>query len=142
MSNNINICHRCEFRKKDCNGLGPCLCTADASNRGFAEIAHNGDCPKGYFIEPGSLPKYDPNQALSTPVPAPPQPVPRAEWPAWAKGLALLSKAEDAGIGDTVHRVIGDFASEKFSLWHKLIFGTPCQCAARQAQWNQQYPLK
>lgn len=121
------VCMLCDHRK----WIGPTILACDIDDKSIIEHGMIGQCPLGKFDKP-----------IEVKPSAPPQPVPRAEWPTWAKGLALLSKAEDAGIGDTAHRVIGDFASEKFSLWHKLIFGTPCQCAARQAQWNQQYPLK
>ena len=70
------------------------------------------------------------------------RPVPRDRWPLWAKGLALVSTDADIGIGDTVRRLIGDFASDAFKAWHKATFGRSCDCSARQAKWNAQYPLR
>lgn len=70
------------------------------------------------------------------------RPVPRDEWPLWAKALAMTRAESDSGVGDTVRRTIGDFASDTFKAWHKTIFGKPCSCAARQAKWNAQFPYR
>ncbi len=67
--------------------------------------------------------------------------IPYHNWPLWAKTLVLLAKPEDKGIGDVVLRTIGETNSYKFKAWHKLTFGKDCNCAARQARWNAQYPL-
>lgn len=66
-------------------------------------------------------------------------PLPYEDWPVWAKGFALLKNSEDQGVGDTVARLIGDFASEKFKAWHRKIFNQECGCHKRQAIWNSQY---
>ena len=68
--------------------------------------------------------------------------LPQSEWPWWAKGIGLFGQADDMGIGDTVHRLIGDFASEQFSAWHQRIFGTPCRCPERRAEWNAEFSYK
>jgi hypothetical protein len=70
------------------------------------------------------------------------RPVPRDQWPIWAKTLALVSTDSDRGVGDTVKRLIGDFASEAFKTWHKATFGKPCSCQERQDKWNAQYPYQ
>jgi len=64
----------------------------------------------------------------------------RGEWPGWARGLAVLRRPEDTGVGDTVHRIIGDTASATFAKWHKIMFGTDCGCPERRAEWNKTYP--
>ena len=70
------------------------------------------------------------------------RPVPREQWPLWAKALALASTDADSGIGDTVRRIIGNFASDAFKTWHKVTFGRSCDCQARRERWNAQFPLK
>ncbi len=67
--------------------------------------------------------------------------IPRDAWPVWAKGFAWLARSQDKGIGDVVARVIGDENSDKFKAWHRMTFGKPCNCTARQATWNAMYPL-
>ncbi len=62
-------------------------------------------------------------------------------WPIWAKGLKQLATPDDKGIGDVVARIIGDETSAKFKAWHLATFGKDCNCTARQARWNRQFPL-
>ncbi len=69
------------------------------------------------------------------------QPIPRKDWPLWAKGLAMMSKAEDKGIGDVVRRLIGEENSEAFKKWFKSTTGKDCGCTGRQRRWNIEYPL-
>jgi hypothetical protein len=64
------------------------------------------------------------------------------EWPIWAKALRQFSKPEDAGIGDVVARMIGDYNSMAFKAWHLATFGKACNCSGRQKRWNALYPLK
>ncbi len=73
--------------------------------------------------------------------PKPIEPVPRKDWPLWAKGLGMLSKPEDKGVGDVVARMIGDENSEAFKAWHLATFGKACNCTARRDRWNRQFPL-
>lgn len=70
------------------------------------------------------------------------EPIPRNDWPMWAKAISQFSKPEDAGIGDVVARMIGDEKSAAFKAWHQWVFGKPCGCTGRQKRWNQFYPLK
>ncbi len=87
---------------------------------------------------------------LTTPLGAPlpkqpksilPQPVPRKDWPIWAKALAMIAKPEDKGIGDVVARTIGAENSEAFKKWYKATTGKDCGCTGRQLRWNIEYPL-
>ena len=71
--------------------------------------------------------------------PPPKIPVPREEWPLWAKGIALIGSSEDKGVGDTIYRVIGDENSETFKTWYRKIFGKDCSCATRRWLWNELY---
>jgi hypothetical protein len=70
----------------------------------------------------------------------PVEPLDPVLWPKWAKVVALLSRAEDLGVGDTVARVIGKPASAAFKAWYFGIFNKTCGCERRQAQWNTQFP--
>ena len=82
-------------------------------------------------------PPIRPSIAPQTPVAA----IPRAEWPMWAKGLAVLAKPEDKGIGDTVER-LAKVAGAKSLVEFAKDKGLPdCGCADRKARWNQQYPM-
>ncbi len=69
------------------------------------------------------------------------KPIPRDQWPGWAKALAQLSKPEDKGIGDVTARMIGDEKSAKFKTWFKATFNRDCGCIGRQLEWNLKYPL-
>ncbi len=70
-----------------------------------------------------------------------PQPIPRKDWPLWAKALAMIAKPEDKGIGDVVARTIGSENSEAFKKWYKATTGKDCGCTGRQLRWNIEYPL-
>lgn len=72
--------------------------------------------------------------------PPPKIPVPREEWPIWAKAIALAASPEDKGVGDTVARTIGDRNSARFKAWFKTIFDRDCNCADRHAAWDTLYP--
>lgn len=65
--------------------------------------------------------------------------VPREEWPLWAKGFALVKSDSDKGVGDTIERVVGSFGGEAVKRWHESIFGHPCNCTIRKAQFNLLY---
>ncbi len=69
------------------------------------------------------------------------QPIPRKDWPLWAKALAQFSKPEDKGIGDVVRRIIGEENSEAFKKWFKATTGKDCGCAGRHRRLNIEYPL-
>jgi hypothetical protein len=64
----------------------------------------------------------------------------KTRWPMWAKAIAALRAEGDAGVGDTVYRLIGPVTSEKFQRWHRLAFGRECGCPERRAEWNVRYP--
>ncbi len=63
------------------------------------------------------------------------------EWPMWAKALKQFATPADKGIGDVVHRTIGEENSESFKKYYKQITGKNCVCIGRQQLWNKQYPL-
>ncbi len=75
------------------------------------------------------------------PQPKPVQPLPRKDWPIWAKALAMIAKPEDKGIGDVVARTIGAENSESFKKWYKTTTGKDCGCTGRQQRWNIEYHL-
>jgi len=70
------------------------------------------------------------------------EPVPRHEWPAWARALSWIKKPNETGVGDTVHRLATGLGGEKFKAWYKRRTGEDCNCAARQKQFNEQYPYQ
>ncbi len=80
-------------------------------------------------------------QKKFSPKPTPIQPIPRKDWPLWAKGLAMISKPDDKGIGDTVARTIGAENSEAFKKWFKATTGKDCGCTGRHRRLNIEYPL-
>lgn len=65
---------------------------------------------------------------------------PFEQWPAWAKGIALLKTDADKGVGDTVYRTIGPDTSAAFKTWFILLFGRSCGCAKRHVKWNAEFP--
>ncbi len=69
------------------------------------------------------------------------QPIPRKDWPLWAKALAMIATPEDKGIGDVVARTIGAENSEAFKKWFKATTGKDCGCTGRHARLNRDYPL-
>jgi len=66
--------------------------------------------------------------------------LPAHEWPEWAKDLAKDSQPTDAGLGDTVARIIGGTRSGEFKNWFQQLFGKSCGCVERQRWLNQKYP--
>ena len=83
----------------------------------------------------------DPHRFITklTPPPNPLAEVPHEKWPAWALGVELLKKPEDAGVGDTVRRYADKLGGIQFKAMMAAL-GAPCKCAERQALWNKQYP--
>ncbi len=80
-------------------------------------------------------------QKKFTPQPKLIQPIPRKDWPLWAKGLAMLAKPEDKGVGDILARTIGAENSEAFKKWFKATTGKDCGCTGRHRRLNIEYPL-
>lgn len=63
-----------------------------------------------------------------------------SQWPLWARVITRLKSPEDAGVGDTVARLIGEVNSDQFKHWHRRTFGVDCGCDERQQHWNLLYP--
>lgn len=66
-------------------------------------------------------------------------PLPREEWPTWAKGIAMLGNKTDKGVGSTIERIIGPFGGDAFKAWHQKIFNRECHCTQRREQWDFMY---
>jgi hypothetical protein len=62
---NLDLCIRCPFVTQGC--MGPCACTADQRGRDIIDIAAAGDCPKGYFAAPETMPAFVPPPATTQP---------------------------------------------------------------------------
>jgi len=60
-------------------------------------------------------------------------------WPLWAKAMEKLRTPEDKGVGDTVHRIIGEDNSDKLKEWYLKTFHRICGCDGRKAEWNVKY---
>jgi hypothetical protein len=69
-----------------------------------------------------------------------PAPIPKGQWPLWAKAISLLKTDADKGIGDTIQRTIGDTNSVAFKTWYLTTFKRSCGCSARQDKWNNSFP--
>lgn len=61
------------------------------------------------------------------------------EWPQWAKAVKLLASKGDAGVGDTIARVVGPIGGDAFKAWTKSV-GFNCGCEKRQETLNARYP--
>lgn len=68
--------------------------------------------------------------------PKPPEPVPYAEWPWWAKLVAKRRKDGEAGVGSTFERLAAGVGGKRFEAWAKRR-GINCGCAARRSRWDQ-----
>lgn len=71
------------------------------------------------------------------PPPKPPAPVPREQWPRVVKLIAWRRKEGEAGVGDTLARLVPQGEAFKaFTNRH----GIDCGCARRQQKLNERYP--
>jgi len=109
--------------------------TFDLNNRSYAVVRHT-------LLAAGAIPK--PPAPVMTPVTTRPTsslplPIPRADWPRWAKFVHKLRKRDDRGIGDTVKRLAGR-NGKRFKRWYLATAGEECGCANRQHLWNAIYP--
>lgn len=64
------------------------------------------------------------------------------KWPRWATVLSLCQREPDAGVGDTLARLIGPIGGDAFKAWHETIFNKPCGCGWRQKTLNAKYPYR
>jgi hypothetical protein len=123
-----------------CQGRKKChLCRADNRiGEGFrVEMGKMFEMPgAGMFACPFDV------EAVPLTVSALPPPVPRKQWPEWAKRLADDANDNDVGIGDTVERRIGPAASAAFKTWYRAVFKKTCGCEKRKAEWNARYPYR
>lgn len=87
------------------------------------------------FVEADSV-----EQAQSLAVQSLPS-IPFENWPLWAKAISKFAIPEDKGVGDVIARKIGAENSAAFKAWYEMMFGKPCGCAGRHAQYNLLYPL-
>lgn len=62
-------------------------------------------------------------------------------WPAWARLISAKKTPNEAGVGDTVARIIGAFGGDAFKMWFTKKFGElDCGCSERQDRLNAMYP--
>ncbi len=69
------------------------------------------------------------------------QPAQPRPWPIWSKAVKLLATPEDAGIGDTIHRLAG-VAGTTFEAMFLRFFKRPCGCEVRRDLFNGRFPYK
>ena len=62
-------------------------------------------------------------------------------WPPWAEVVAMQARPGEAGLVETLERVVGSFGSEQFKVWYAEVFGVfkPCPCARLRARWSVLY---
>jgi len=65
--------------------------------------------------------------------------IPRHQWPLWARGVELLRKPGDQGVGDTIHWYATRVGGEKFKVMMTAL-GVPCGCDERREHYNQRFP--
>lgn len=68
------------------------------------------------------------------------EPLPRDQWPFWAKVVAKFRQLQDLGLGDSVVHLIGDARSERFKKWFERKFGRSCGCTDRRLWLNGRFP--
>lgn len=59
-------------------------------------------------------------------------------WPLWAKAIGAFRETVDAGVGDTVHRMLGAPGTAFKAMMTTV--GAPCGCNERKDEWNRSYP--
>lgn len=64
--------------------------------------------------------------------------LPFDEWPRWARSIAWFRAPQDAGVGDTIHRMLGS-AGVLFEATMEAL-GVPCRCPERKTEFNARFP--
>ena len=59
-----------------------------------------------------------------------------------ARAIKLMRTPEDAGVGDTIARVIGPVGGDAYKAWFLETFGKSCGCTERQEQLNETFPYE
>ncbi len=121
----------CDHYKK------PCPFAGGAEDGAWVCFHCSKNTAKGMWPAKDSLPKI---QAITINghLVKPTAPVPREQWPAWARWVAFRAKKGDAGVGDTVARELR-LPGDLFKAAMRTM-GADCGCNARQQVWNQKYP--
>lgn len=66
--------------------------------------------------------------------------LPPEQWPVWATTIGRLRTGVDAGVGDTIARLIGAETSAAIKRFIKSVAGVDCGCEARRGTFNALYP--
>ncbi len=61
-------------------------------------------------------------------------------WPTWAKMMRMVRQHGEAGLGDTIARLIGPIGGDVFKAWYLRTTGQDCGCGGRQDVLNARYP--
>jgi hypothetical protein len=128
----------------------PCICTGRPGVRcddGHCDLAPKGttyDQAKGHCVICWYW-HHDPRYRAAwggpgTPAPPRPAPLPLEKWPRWAKALAKRRRPGEAGVGDTLERLLRHKGGNLFKIAVKKLTGRDCGCAGRQANLNAEFP--
>lgn len=100
-------------------------------------------CPIGKFtVKLQTYNRRATNVTVRPPVPtaggtdAPPAPVPRDDWPLWAKTIARLATPKDRGVNDTIARTIRPVGGDAFENWFLALTGHPCNGDGQPERFN------
>lgn len=66
--------------------------------------------------------------------------VPEGERPLWVGVMSVFRTKGDAGIGDTIDRILGKVGGSVFKRWFKKATGRTCGCGTRAGALNALYP--
>ena len=97
-------------------------------------VAHTGRCGGGCGQASGA--PLPPTALALAKARAKAAPLPRAQWPAWAKAVALAAKPGDVGVGSTIARTIPG----PISMAVKVLSKGECGCDARREALDIRYP--
>ncbi len=74
------------------------------------------------------------------PPPPLPLPVPYADWPPWVKGVAGMRTDGEAGVGDTVKRLLVTSGADWLFRTFVVKLVGDCKCESRRVALNAKYP--
>ncbi len=145
---NLLTCLRCEYGVQRGTGIPrsgiglPCL--ADKNQRSFGSLAKAGRCPLGKFTDPdGSTAGHSSLRGVTAPSsPQTKRAVPSPLLPLAARIISKMAIPTDAGVGDTLARLIGSAGGEPYKRWFRKITGRDCGCTNRQAWLNARFPYQ
>ncbi len=104
-----------------------------------------------FHTHPGFHAYWDGSDPAVLAMPEPPTPTgiavvqspfDEAKWPLKAKVISRLRLPGEAGLGDTVARVLARFGADGMKRLYKAVTGQDCGCGDRQQKLNAMYPYR